>query len=272
MKAMEFKGRWVMVTGASAGLGKEMCVELARMYGANLVLVARRADVLETLAAQLRKDHGVEVKVLPADLSSEEEAGRVVLAAIAAVPLYAAVLNAGITHFGHHDALPWADFKKMLALNVTSQVRICTELIPHLERQAHGGGIFIVSSMAGLAPVPYQTAYAATKAFLVQYATGLHHEMWPRGVSVTVFAPGGIATEMTKIAEFDELRGWLMPADVVARSGLKAFKNRGYVAIPGFVYQAGAILQRFIPQRFFVGQLAARYRKSLAALAAKTSK
>lgn len=271
MRPLDFKGRWVLVTGASAGLGRSMAEQLAAEHGANLVLVARRGDVLEALAQELRTRHRVEVKVLSADLTKSEAAGAMVRQVLETVPLHAAILNAGATHFGHHDALSWEGFEKMLSLNVVSTVRMTNELLPHLEKQGQGGGLMIVSSMAGLSTVPYQTAYSATKAFLVQYATGLHLEMWPRGVSVTVFTPGGIATEMTKGAEFDSLRGWLMPVDRCARAGLKAFKQREYIAVPGFVYAVGAVLQRLVPKRFFDTQLAIRYRKSLNDASAKAS-
>lgn len=265
MKPMQLKSRWVLVTGASSGLGQSMSVGLARDFGANLVLAARRADKLEALAATLRKDHGVQVRVVPADLSKEEDASRLFEEATKDTPLYAAILNAGVTHIGHHDELSWTDFKSMLALNVISTTRLASLLVPYLERRRENGGLMLVSSMAGLSAAPYQTAYSATKAFLVNYGAGLHHEMWGRGVSVTVFAPGGIATEMTSGERFNELRAWLMPVDQCAQSALKALVAREYVWVPGFVYRVGSVLQRMVPQRFFTGQVAARMRRSLPA-------
>lgn len=269
MKAMDFKGRWVMVTGASSGLGAEMARVLAREHQANLVLVARRADKLEALAGELRGKHQVEVRAVSADLSREEEADRLFQEVTAAVPLYAAALNAGVTHFGHHDELSWDAFKQMLALNIVSTTRLTTLLLPYLERRAELGGLLLVSSMTGLYPTPYQTAYSATKGYLVNYGCGLHHEMASRGVSVTTFAPGGIVTEMTAGERFNSLRGWLMPVDVCAKAAVKALRRREYLAVPGFMYGVGAVLTRFLPQRFFTSRLAAEYRKSLAANGAR---
>ena len=74
----------------------------------------------------------------------------------------------------------------------------------------------IVSSMAGMTTVPYQTAYSGTKAFLVSFGTGLFHELRGRPVSMTTFVPGGIQTEMTSGKRFGPLRGWLMPVDQCA--------------------------------------------------------
>jgi hypothetical protein len=121
----------------------------------------------------------------------------------------------------------------------------------------------LVSSMAGLAPTPYQSAYSATKAYLINYGCSLHHEMAPRGVSVTTFAPGGIITDMTAGERFNSLRGWLMPVDVCARAAIKALTRREYLSVPGFVYRVGSVLTRLLPQRFFAAKVAAQYRKSL---------
>lgn len=263
MKALELNGRWVLITGASSGLGKEMARVLAKDHHANLVLVARRLDKLEALAQELRAQHRVEVQTIAADLSREDEAERLFQAATAAAPLHAAVLNAGVTHFGHHDELSWDGFKQMLALNVLTTTRLTSLALPYLERRGEQGALMLVSSMAGLAPTPYQSAYSATKAFLINYGCSLHHEMAPRGVSVTTFAPGGIITEMTAGERFNDLRGWLMPVDVCARSAVKALVKREYLAVPGLVYRVGSVLTRLLPQRFFTGRVAAQYRRSL---------
>jgi NAD(P)-dependent dehydrogenase (short-subunit alcohol dehydrogenase family) len=78
--------------------------------------------------------------------------------------VYAAVLNAGVTHFGHYDELPWSDFETMLRVNVASTVRLTTGLLPYLGETGEGGGVMLVASMAGMTPVPYQAAYSGTKA------------------------------------------------------------------------------------------------------------
>ena len=183
MKPMHLKGRWVLVTGASAGLGKAFASRLARHHGAHLVLVARRKDRLETLANELRDAAGVEAVVIPGDLSRTEDVDRVLAEATEGRQLTAAVLNAGVTHFGHYHELAWKDFQTMLQTNVSAVVRMTTELVPHLEKDPGGGGLLIVSSMAGFTPVPYQTAYSATKAFLVSYGMGMWHELEGRNVS-----------------------------------------------------------------------------------------
>jgi short-subunit dehydrogenase len=268
MKPMELRGRWVLITGASAGLGQAFARQLAKKYGANIVAVARRRDRLDALKKELESEAHVEVHAVVADLSKLEEVDRALREAKEGRHLYAAVLNAGITHFGKHDALSWPAFESMLQTNVIGVVRMVTDLIPYLEKQAEGGGILIVSSMAGINPVPYQTHYSATKAFLVHYGLGLWHELQGKNVSVTTYTPAGIATEMTAGAEFTRLRGWLADVNDVAREGIEALRTRRYLAIPGATNRVGDALMRVLPRRFVASRLASVYRKALRAHAA----
>lgn len=263
MKPLELSDRWVLVTGASSGLGREMARVLARDHGAHLVLVARRKERLDDLALELERTHAVRTRVVVADLAQPEEVERVFTEATRDLPLHAAILNAAITHFGDWDEVEWSAYQNMFAVNVTSVARLTTLLLPYLERRGQQGGVMLVSSMAGLMPLPYQTMYSATKAFLVNFGCGLHHEMRPRGVSVTTFAPGGIRTEMTEGRRFNDLRSWLMPVDRCAREAVTALREREYLYSPGLLYRWGSVATRLLPQRFLIGRVAEQYRKSL---------
>lgn len=265
MKPMDFRGRWVLVTGASSGLGQEMARQLAREHGANIVAVARRADRLEALKQELEQS-GVKVLPVVADLMKLADVDRVCKLATEGESLYGAILNAGVTHFGDWHELGWEGFERMLTTNVTSVVRFTTHLLPYLEKRDEGGGVMLVSSMAGLSPVPYQAAYSGTKAFLVHYGCSLYHEVQGKNVSVTTFAPGGIVTEMTSGERFNSLRSWLMPVDRCARSGLEGFRQRKYLHVPGVVYKLLAALSNVAPEPFASGRVAAEYRASLEAL------
>lgn len=265
MDRMNFTGRRVLVTGASSGLGAEFAQQLARDHSAHLVLVARRQDRLSELAGRLTRTYGIPVEIIPADLAEPGEAERVFAEATAEEPIYAAILNAGVTHFGPYDEQSWESVSQLLDLNVKSTVRLTTLLLPHLEAQGMAGGVLLVASLSGLTPVAYQAAYSGTKAFLIKYGWALHHELAPRGVTVSVVAPGGIVTEMTADRRFDELRPWLMPASGVARSALAGFQRRRHLIVPGLVYSWGrSALLKFVPENFLVGRVAAQYRKSLA--------
>jgi short-subunit dehydrogenase len=260
---MFFRGRWVLITGASSGLGEAIARELAHRHGANLVIVARRAERLQALKEELEGAAGISVHTIAADLADIEQVDRVFTEATTGRSLYAAVLNAGITHFGNWDELGWDGFLRMQAVNNTSVVRMTTQLLPYLEKEGQEGGVLLVASMAGLTPLAYQAMYSATKAFLVNFGASLHHEMWPRKVSVSTFVPGGIDTEMTSGKRFDSLRTWLMPVQECAREAIDALQNRRYIHAPGLLYRWGGRLTRLLPQRFYTAQVAAQYRRSL---------
>lgn len=263
MRALDFNKKWVLVTGASSGLGYEMAQQLAYQYHANLIIAARRADKLNQLKADLERDAHVQVKVIVADLSVSADVERLIAECLNGQELYAAVLNAGITHFGPHADLAQDDFERLVQTNVISVVRITGELVKHFETSGAEGGIMIVSSMAGIFPVPYQAAYSGTKSFLIGFANALAHEIKSRTLSLTIFAPGGIVTEMTATEQFNDLQGWLMPVKQAAKEGIYALKSRKFNYVPGALNRLGNIFMNLLPKKLIVGILARTYQRSL---------
>jgi short-subunit dehydrogenase len=263
LKPMNFAGKWVLVSGASSGLGEAIARELALKHQANLIIVARRRPQLETLKAQLEAQARVQVEVIAADLCDFHEADRVIRETLQGRTLYAAILNAGVTHFGEHSQLEWDQFEKMLRLNVSSVVRMAQPLIDHLSSNGLHGGMMIVSSMAGMIPIPYQAAYSGTKAFLLNFGSALAEEVSEKGVSVSTFAPGGIQTEMTSTESFQKLSRWLMPVEQVAREAIQGFRLRKKVYVPGTGNRVGAYLAGLLPRDLLVSRIGATYRGAL---------
>ncbi|MFO0599533.1 MAG: SDR family NAD(P)-dependent oxidoreductase [Myxococcaceae bacterium] len=262
---MNVKGQWVWITGASSGLGHELARQLAKK-GANLVVTARRLERLEALKKELEA-LGVQVKPLAADLSRAEDVERAV-AEVKKTPVSMAVLNAAVTHFGHHHELEWKAFEAMIHTNVVATSRLTHELVRHF-RAGTGGRVMLVTSMTGLIPVPFQSAYSGTKAYLTAFGTALAHELQGTNTSVTVFAPGGIVTEMTQGENFGPLRGWLAPVDAVAREAVEALEERPVLRVAGFTNRFGLFLYRLVPRNLFIGQTARVYRKALAEVASR---
>ena len=262
---LQFNKRRVLVTGASSGLGAEMARQLARDQGADLILVARRQDRLAALQQELESRYGVQCQIITADLSKPADVDRIFAESTAQGEVYAVILNAGVTHFGRHDDLSWDAFQTLLATNVTSVVRLVNLFVPYLQEQGRGGGLLLVSSMAGLLPVPYQSAYAGSKGFVTQFGQSLQQELRGRPVSLTVFCPGGIATEMTAGSGLDYFNATplVQSAQACAALALKAFARRESLPVPGLLNNLQLLGARLLPRHWLARIAANAYRKAL---------
>jgi short-subunit dehydrogenase len=263
MKKLELADKWILVTGASSGLGQEMAKQLATKYRANLIIAARRKDKLDQLKTELEASAGIKVKVMVADLSVHEDVVRMIDDSLADGTLYGAILNAGVTYFGRHIDMPWEQTENIMKTNVNSVVYMTSRLVAHFEKAKIEGGVMIVSSMAAFFPVPYQAVYSATKAFIMAFANALSVEIKNPALSLTVYAPGGIATEMTEGKNFNDLKSWLMPVDQAAIEGLNAFIARKHVHIPGFLNRVGNVFMSFMPRKFITKNMGKVYYKAL---------
>ncbi|RKG92149.1 SDR family NAD(P)-dependent oxidoreductase [Corallococcus terminator] len=267
MKPMNFRGRWVLITGASSGLGLEMARLLAKEHGAHIIAVARREDRLLALKAELEGAHGVQVLPLTADLTRPGEAVRVHAAAVEGRAVEGVILNAGVTFFGHVLEQPPESFDTMLATNVTSVVRMSQLFAADFVKRGGQGSLMLVASTAGFAPLPYQTTYAATKAFVISFGRGMAQELRKAGVSVTVFAPGGIATEMLSLSGLDRKFKagdvGIMSAEACARIAVDAMVHRRELAVPGVLNRFLAMTMKLLPHGFMAQRAAALYEGGL---------
>lgn len=265
MKDMNFGSRWIVVTGASSGLGMEMARQLAHQHKANLILVARRLDNLNILKSELEKTEGIRCHVIAADLSFPTDIDRVYEESIEVGDVYGVILNAGVTYFGKHLDMDWGTFQKLLATNVTSVVRLMNLFVPYLVRKQQGGGVMVVSSVASLLPVPYQAAYAGSKAFITHFTQSLRQELREENVSVTVFAPGGIDTEMTRGSKLRYFENTVFLQDVqsCAKDGLQAMQSRHALHVPGILNRIQLFFTRFIPRNLVAIIAQNAYRKAL---------
>lgn len=263
MKKLELAGKWILVTGASSGLGQEMAKQLATKYRANLIIAARRKDKLDQLKSELETTTGVQIKVVVADLSVHDDVVKMIDDSLADGLLYGAILNAGVTYFGRHSDISWEQTESIMKTNVNSVVYMTSRLIHHFEKSKTEGGVMIVSSMAAFFPVPYQAVYSATKAFIMAFANALSVEIQNPALSLTVYAPGGIATEMTEGKNFNDLKSWLMPVGQAATEGINSFIHRKHVHIPGFLNRVGNVFMSFMPRKFITKNMGKVYYKAL---------
>jgi short-subunit dehydrogenase len=238
--------RRALITGASAGLGAEYARQLAAA-GTDLVLVARRRDRLEELAAGLRGKHGVRVEIVPADLASEEGLRRIEQAVAADPALDLLVNNAGFggrTGFVKGEA---ADHLNMVRVHVEATIRLTKAALPGMVERGRGA-VINIGSMAAFSPVS-GAMYSGTKAFLVMFSQNLQTEVRSKGVVVQVLCPGMTHTEFHAVADIDKAivpkRFW-MTAEKVVGISLRRL-GRGVVCIPGWKNKVIAFLMRCPP-------------------------
>ncbi len=216
MHAHDFLQRYgpaAVVTGASSGIGEAFAALLAK-GGFDLVLVARRLDRLETLAARLRDHEGVEVRVCEADLATAGGIDKV-CAAADDMDIGLLVSNAGFGMKGAHADNDPARMQEMIALNCTAPALLTRAFIPQLSARGRGG-IIITSSIEALMGFPYSAPYAASKAFSKSLGEGLWGELQPQGIDVLALCPGSTDTETHALQGIDasKLEGMMSPLEV----------------------------------------------------------
>lgn len=250
-----FQGKWALVTGASAGIGEALAIELAAA-GANLVLTARRADRLETLARRLGSEHQIQTQVIPADLADPAAPQQLFDATEGrGVAIDILVNNAGFGYYGEFVTGAPAWQRTMVDVNCSAVVDLTRLFLPRMiERRS--GYIMIVASTAAYQPVAYMATYAATKAFDRMLAEALAEETARFGIKVSALCPGPTESEFGKVAgappSADRGRGF-QKADVVARRGLEGLVNGKHWVLPSFVNGASVFMQRFVPRRTVTG-------------------
>ena len=258
----DLSNRWALVTGASSGFGVQFAQLLADRK-ANLVLVARRAEPMETLAEELRQRHSVQVVVEPTDLSRDGAAAELKSRLEArGIPIDILVNNAGYGMSGAFLDQPLEKIRDMLQLNmitVTELTHICARDMV----QRRSGHILLTASLLGYQAVPSFAAYAATKAYVLLLGEALHQELEPHGVSVTALCPGSTETSFGEVAgqKFSPLvRLMTIEPRRVAMAGVEAMFRRRATVVPGFLNKATVFFDRLMPrpmQRMIVGKVIA---------------
>ena len=242
-------GPWALVAGGSEGLGAEISHQLAAR-GLNLVLVARRAELLATVSAEIAQRHGVSVRHHAVDLADETALARLV-GELGELEIGLLVCNAALSPIGEFlDHAPELH-ARILAVNCRAPSLLVRAFAPGMVARGRGG-IVLVSSMAGIQGTALVAHYSATKAYLRVLAEGLWHELRPRGVDVLACCAGPIDTPTYRKEAPAEL-SWLalppLPPAVIVRGALQALGRRP-VVFPGLTPTLAAWLsQRVLPRK-----------------------
>lgn len=253
----DWRGKWALITGASAGIGWALAEQLAA-GGTNLVLTARRADRLQKLAAELSAKHQVQTEVFVADLVRPEAPAAIyAFTAGKNIELELLINNAGFGAFGYTHELPVEKLLDMIHVNCSAVVHLTRLYLPAMVARRHGD-VLIVGSTASFQAVPFLAVYAATKSFDLLFAQAVAEEVRESGVRVCALCPGSTETEFQQVAqEPDRPMRVAESAEKVARVGLEALARGKSYVVSGAFNRLMLEAERLAPRRFVV-KMAAR--------------
>jgi short-subunit dehydrogenase len=255
-----------LITGASAGLGREFARQLAPS-AKTLVLVARRQDRLQSLEEELKiikpeltvhahvvdlRDHGQ----VEAFCDWLDQSG---------LRIEFLINNAGLGDRGEFGAGSWERIQAMLAVNIEALTYLTFRLLPGM-RRIGGGAILNVSSIAGLLPVPSLGVYAATKAYVNSFTESLRAELRYTNITVTAVCPGPVPTEFEQVSRRGSTRYQapeflIVPPQEVVRAALTAVRQERARVIPGIKVRMAMTVATFIP--LFILRLVYDWRRSM---------
>lgn len=245
----------VIVTGGSEGIGLELARQFA-LHGHDLLLIARRRELLDEAAARIKAETGVDVFVLPLDLTSPGVVAAID-AALASHRAYADVVvnNAGIGFAGPFRDQSPEDIERLVGLNIVALTKLMRHFLPGMRARGQGG-ILNVASLGGFIPGPNQAAYYASKAYVLSLTEATAAEMAGLGVRICALAPGPVNTRWHEKAgaENSFYRRFLPPssAQAVARAGYRGYRLGWRVTVPGLVNPFLALAMRVLPHRIVI--------------------
>jgi len=226
-----------LVTGASAGIGRELA-RLAAKDGHDLVLVARRRERLEELAAEVTAAHGVQVTVVASDLSERAAPADIAERLRAAgTRIDFLINNAGFGTCGPFSQAILDREVEMIHLNIRALVQLTHLFLPDMLARK-SGRILNVASVAGFVPGPYMATYYASKAFVISFTEALAAELLGTGVTITASCPGPTGTEFATVAKNDKTKLFqrnVADAAPVALHAYRAMMAGKVVSIPGLM-------------------------------------
>ena len=254
MSGFDLTGCSALITGASAGIGREFARQLAGR-AASLVLVARRLERLEELRDELTKiDPNLNVHCRAVDLSQQNGIEQLVewLGHIG-IAIDLLINNAGLGDRGTFATAEPERVRQMLAVNIVAVTMLTHALLPGMIEKRRGA-ILNVSSTAGFLPIRKLAVYAATKAYVTNFSDGIRAEVRKQGVVVSALCPGPVDTEFSSVAQRASGKQQtpspsLMHVAVedVVRAGLAGIERNKPLVVPGIVMKIAMLLVRLTP-------------------------
>jgi short-subunit dehydrogenase len=266
MSGFQIEGSCALITGASAGIGREFARQLTGRAGA-LVLVARRLERLEQLRDELTKrDPNLNILVRSVDLSKSSEVAELCSwLEREKIAVDFLINNAGLGDRGKFVTSDSQRVEQMLAVNVVALTTLTRALLPAMIEKKRGA-ILNVSSSAGFLPIEKLAVYAASKAYVTSFSEAVRAELGTTGVMVTALCPGPVSTEFGQVARRNPSKPERsgpefihIPVEQVVRDGLRAIERGKPLVVPGLLMKIATLLMRLMPMPLF--RLASRLSK-----------
>ena len=241
-------GSWGIVAGASEGIGATFAEELAAR-GLNLILIARRAELLQTLASKLSERYKIETKIIALDLA-DPNAAEQIAETTKGLEIGLLVYNAAFSAIGPFRERALADHLKEINTNAFTPLKLVYLFAEKMLARGRGG-IVLMSSLSAFQGSAYISTYAATKAFNIVLAEGLWEEWRQRGVDVLVCVSGAVRTPNYVASEPEQTGGlgdMAMTPDQVVQEALGALGKGPYV-IPGRMNRISSFVMRHLLPR-----------------------
>ena len=254
MSGFDVTGCCALITGASAGIGREFARQLTGRAG-SLVLVARRMERLESLRDELtKKDPNLNVHCRAVDLAQLSEVDQLCgWIEREGIGVDFLINNAGLGDRGSFATASAERIHEILAVNIVALTRLTHLLLPAMITRKRGA-ILNVSSIAGFIPIRKMATYAASKAYVTSFSEAIQGEVRKAGITVTALCPGPVATEFGQVAQRasgkQELSspGFMQVAvEDVVRAGLNAIERGKPLVVPGLVMKIAMLLVRLTP-------------------------
>ncbi len=257
---------YALITGASSGIGLALA-NLMASKGHNLILVARNEQALSNLKEELMQKFSVSVEVFAMDLSVLGQAEVLYQRCkIQNLVVNCLVNNAGFGDYGKFDVKKVAIYKNMLQLNVIALTELTAYFVEDM-KQRGAGRIMNVGSIGAFQPSPNLAAYAASKAYVMQFTEALNFELRGSGVTVTLLSPGVTETGFVSRANMQNAanaKSGLMDAQTVAKAGYEAMMAGKLNVTPGWKNKVLTFGSRTMPSREILLQIAGKVLKNTA--------
>ncbi|WP_145324851.1 SDR family NAD(P)-dependent oxidoreductase [Paenibacillus xylanexedens] len=241
--------QWVLITGASSGIGEIFALEMASK-GKNIVLVARTESKLNQLAERIERTYQVRAEVIVSDLS-EVEAPRNVYEECQnrGIQIDILINNAGFATHGLFEQVDGSRQQDEIMLNVLAVTNMTHLFLPGLLQKKHGA-VINVSSTAAFQPDPYMAVYGATKAFVLSFTEALYEENRKRGVQFLALCPGSTETSFFDVVGAEEASvGKRDTPEHVVAVAMRALESGKPYAVPGAQNYWTAQFSRLMPRK-----------------------